>query len=306
VLCGGHLSAGYTEWADCRMSKFTKNQHYVAQLYLRQFASGGGKNPRVWAFDRSTALVTNPSIRNIASENYFYESTDTGVEAALSGIESDFADVYAQLRGIARLADLSVADRALTARFVALQMVRTAAHREMIEDIEDMIRGAVGQDLPGLPAAKRVHVTGMFNVAMGLAEIMLAMKWVRITNRTGMAYWTSDHPVNPYNPLPTPSTFESNLGLACRGIQVFFPLTPTLSLCLCDPKGYADTETDTVTDDPETVRFQNNLQLNHCTRFVLSPDADFALAKELLAAQPGLRDLTRPRMLSIEAWPKAR
>ena len=45
-----------------------KNQHYVARLYLRQFAcSTGGKNPHIYAFDKTDRRVIRPSIRNVAA-----------------------------------------------------------------------------------------------------------------------------------------------------------------------------------------------------------------------------------------------
>jgi hypothetical protein len=64
----------------------TKNQHYVSRLYLRQFAFEAGKNPRIYTFDKTARRVIRPSIRNIAAEMHFYESSDTGIERALTDL----------------------------------------------------------------------------------------------------------------------------------------------------------------------------------------------------------------------------
>jgi hypothetical protein len=279
-----------------------KNQHYVARLYLRRFASSaGGKNPRIWAFDRSTGRTTNPSIRNVAAESYFYETGDGGIEQTLGKLETAFGALYLELLRVDCFDALNDDQRSVVALFVATQMVRTSAHRQQIEEIERALLDVVGSaGVPpppeGVLDARRIHAATMFDVARDLGRLVMLMKWIRVVNRTQMAYWTSDHPVTLYNPVSAPNAIEGNLGLACSGIQVFFPLSPTVALCLCDPQFYAELPSDMSTDDVETVKFQNSLQLQACTRFVLSSTADFLLAERLRAEYPGLSDLTRPRM----------
>jgi len=69
-------------------------------------------------------------------------------------------------------------------------------------------------------------------------------------------------------------------------IQVYFPLSPTLTLCLCDPIVYGALPNDGVVNDVQNVMFQNSLQLRESTRCVLSRSGDFTLASEILNAQP--------------------
>jgi Protein of unknown function (DUF4238) len=95
-----------------------KNQHYVSRLYLRQFAYEAGKNPHICAFDKTTRRVIRPSIKNIAAEMHFYESSDTGIERALGMIEDNFVPAYRLAREIDDIAVLGPNDRAAIAIFI--------------------------------------------------------------------------------------------------------------------------------------------------------------------------------------------
>jgi hypothetical protein len=86
-----------------------------------------------------------------------------------------------------------------------------------------------------------------------------------------------------------------NLGWACPGIQVFFPLSPALALCICDPEEYRALPNEIWTDDVEHVKLQNDLQLRHATRFVFSRSGDFSLASQVLDAYPDVGDPSRRR-----------
>lgn len=48
----------------------TKNQHYVPQSYLRYFANS---KEQLWVYDTKDKKSFKTSIRNIASERFFYD-----------------------------------------------------------------------------------------------------------------------------------------------------------------------------------------------------------------------------------------
>jgi hypothetical protein len=112
-----------------------KNQHYVSRLYLRQFAFEAGKNPHIYAFDKTTRRVIRPSIRNIAAEMHLYESSDTGIERALGMVEDNFVPAYRLIREIDDIAALGPSERAAIAIFIAVQQVRTVEFRETLKSM---------------------------------------------------------------------------------------------------------------------------------------------------------------------------
>ena len=119
------------------------------------------------------------------------------------------------------------------------------------------------------------------------------MKWTHLTNRTSSPFWCSDSPVTLYNPIDAGP--RGNLGLACKGIQLFLPLSPYLALAACDPITYAGlpSEGNVVVDN---VAFQNSLQVASSTRHLFSATRDFTLAEHILANDPELTDPRRLRM----------
>jgi hypothetical protein len=282
-----------------------KNQHYVSRLYLRQFAFEAGKNPRICAFDKTIRRIIRPSIRNIAAEMHFYESADTGIERALGMIEDKFAPAYRLVREIGDIAALGPNERAAIAIFIAVQQVRTVEFRETLKSMVSGLDEWAKRHNHQLDESyttiteeqcRQIQVASLATTAPTIAIGAAQMKWIRIHNRTAMPLWTSDHPVTLYNPKP--ASLMGNLGWACPGVQVFFPLSPILALCICDPDEYDAQPSEIWTDDIEHVRLQNDLQLRHATRFVFSRSGDFNLADQVLDAYPSVGDAARKRTRS--------
>lgn len=53
------------------MTGKTKKQHYVPQFYLRKFAIEG--HNKLYSFDKFNCVSRQQEIKNVASENYFYD-----------------------------------------------------------------------------------------------------------------------------------------------------------------------------------------------------------------------------------------
>jgi hypothetical protein len=284
-----------------------KNQHYVARLYLRQFAYEAGKNPHIYAFDKTTRRIIRPTIRNIAAHLHFYESSDTGVENALQAVESAFVPAYQKLREADSIEALGAEDRAAIAMFLAVQQLRTIEYRAQVRSsVAELKRWLDHYGYEHDPAlttiteeqCRQIQILAFVKSSPEIADVMgHNMKWIRLRNRTQMPYWTSDHPITPYNPRPV--ELAGNMGLKCRGIQVFVPLSPSLALCLCDPIDYATLPTDAVIDDVQNVVFQNDLQVRTSTRFLFANSGDFALANQVLEHHPQFGDPDRRRSHAV-------
>lgn len=119
------------------------------------------------------------------------------------------------------------------------------------------------------------------------------MKWMLIRNTYDVPFWTSDHPVTKWN--DEDQGIFRNLGYLSSGIQIFFPLTPKLTLCFCDPVKYDSLTPIGETQTKENVIHQNWLQLMFSTKHIFSNINDFVMAEEYLTKQIELRDPDRPR-----------
>jgi hypothetical protein len=279
-----------------------KNQHYVSRLYLRQFAYEAGKNPRICAFDKTKRKVIRPTIKNVAAELHFYESSDAGIERALSKIEDTFVPAYRAAREIDDIESLGQWERAAIAVFIAVQQIRTVEFREtlksMVSGLDEWAKRHDARLDPSYTSiteeqCREMQVSSLATLAPTIAMGAGTMKWIRLHNQTAMPFWTSDHPITMYNPKP--ATLMGNLGWACAGIQVFFPLSPQIALCICDPEAYDAQPSEIRTKDIAHVTLLNELQVRHATRFVFSKTTDFELADRVLTAHPMFGDPKRKR-----------
>ena len=111
----------------------TKNQHYVPHFYLRNFSSNKisivlyrikGKRPP----------VKNAAIKNICSEDYFYDR-DNSIEAALSQKEDDWSAVLKEIIEQKQIRQLT--DKTSLREFVSYQYTRT---RGLLNHVSSMVQ----------------------------------------------------------------------------------------------------------------------------------------------------------------------
>jgi hypothetical protein len=286
-----------------RAVKHAKNQHTVPCLYLREFAvEPSAKHPQIYALDKTNQGAHCTSIRNVAAEVHFYERGDTGIEKGLQRFEDLFVGPYRRLLTVDKPSDLTQDEIAAVVGFVTVQSMRTREVRESAksidgqlsallkaEGVEDSAFGSISDD-----DIRQIQINALLRNGPRFAGHIARLKWVLTINGTTMPYWTSDNPITRYNPHP--DDLKASLGLGDCGIQVFFPLSPTRSLCLCDPEEYAALPEVWTTNDIQNIWFENALQVRAATRFVFANAEDFSLAKTILARYPDCADPARPRV----------
>jgi hypothetical protein len=286
------------------MGSNIKLEHYVPQFYLRNF-SVGNNGKSLFCFDKCTSKRFIVNVRKIACEKYFYDVTkaDQLVEINLAKTESMLGAAYDKLITKKDLNSLSWTDRVSIANFVAVQELRTREMREFLGDMvrqftvklsEHKLSDDIKKQLEEINKAEypKEFQIRMFQNVKEFSDTILSMKWILIENNTKMLFWTSDHPINRYNPK---KDILGNLGYLSSGIQIFFPLTPLLSLCLCDLVECFAYPEKMKTGNIDNVIFENHLQMRWSTRFVFSQDDEFPFAKDMLEKEPELRNVNRKR-----------
>lgn len=285
-----------------------KIQHYVPRFYLSNFSMINGKNYLINCFSKSLPKKMIVNIRNICGEKYFYDiSKDTNqlIEKRLGNFESKFNLVYNKVINIETLEYLTEDERITFAFFIATQWIRTKEQRETIKDMikqltKRLSREKLSEELEKQlkranteEYSKELHLSLLEDLPE-YVRIILSMKWILFKNKTSIPYWTSDHPINLYNPIDLWP--YGNIGLSCKGIQIFFPLNSNISICLCDPKIYFLLPSKYEITDVQNIIFQNHLQVKWSTSHIFSVNNDFSLAEKMIKENPELKDITRKRM----------
>lgn len=289
-----------------------KIQHYVPRFYLRNFARQDGSVFFTTCFDKSTQQSFATNIDKIGAEKYFYDSDGDRsqlIERQLGRFETSFNEAYTSLIKRQQIKALSPEQLNSLAYFIAVQEVRTREFREGIEDMARQLHKRLSADrlstelrrslesMKGAEFSKEFQLDFMIEKVPNLAAIIRNLKWVLLVNETGKPYWTSDHPVNRYNSVNL-APF-GNLGLLSPGIEIYFPLTTHLALCVCDPVIFGQLPDHNELEDEQNIVFQNGLQVRSSTRHIFSTDNDFSLAKQMLTEIPELSNIKRQRV-SVE------
>lgn len=315
------------------MGEYTK-QHYVPKTYLRRFTTDG---ERPYVFDK---LIQDParrirrnSVRNIAHENDFYDiapevleptarpgHNEKMIEKLLGPIDAELGSEVGHLVAIAGKAPIDPNRRAVLARALGIQALRTRDMRDTIVEFyqqgyEALFRELTERNWPGEgDLAPKVQIKpeyipvyhAVYMLEAGIKTVGKAFftdTWVIGVNKTQQPLYTSDQPVVRFAHIDDPNL--SNEGFVSPGIEVAFPLDSDHLLIMRDPRapGGERANDGTVEDlDDERVEFYNRMQVEQSRRQIYCRDDAFGLAAQMCAADP---ELTAPtgRKVSIEIVP---
>ncbi len=319
-----------------------RNQHYVPQFLLRRFSAAAGEE-QVWAYDKKTGKIFRTNVRNVASRRDYYNFPnveDASLEPALGSMEANAAEVVKRLLESESLNSLTSDDRGALALFAAAQMNRTTHFEEVIrfmtEGLRDHLRKMGSEEKFVLSSTrlsdeerKVLHLRHILK-ADKYAALLSRMDWCLMRTKAVNPFWISDNPLLRHNSEDFGP--YGNLGLALPGMEVYLPLSPTITLAMFDQLHVKRARTATrnatlaaLVDTPspeivaaaerleqwahrieggevleateDNVIFQNCLQVRWSERLLFSPIKDFDMAERYLGAYPMFRDSgMRPKM----------
>ncbi len=325
---------------DLPSQGIAKVQHYVPQFLLRNF--GNGKKRQLHVFDKRTMRTFCTNVRNVAGESRFYDfefqKHSLTMEPSLSELEGKAKPIFNRVIEQDSLSALTIEDQALLSVFFSLQYTRTRWFREQWRSIPELLAVKLRQTLGSEGELKAVEeyirIPDENQTTMELARFMtnapkqfaphFADKvWVLLKTECTSPFMIGDNPLALQNQLD--HGLRGNLGLAVRGIEIYFPLTPTRALALWCPsheelfrKAAHDLHTRsriapykvaTYFQDPmvieqtivaiesgrplpfrpDNVTNFNSLQIRYAERYVFANKGEFSLAREMVTLVPELR-----------------
>lgn len=311
-------------------SGVAKVQHYVPQFLLRNF--GVGKKDQLNVFDKKTGKNFKTNCKNVACESRFYDfefqDKHFSLEPSLSNIESLTRPILKGITDKESLNHLSLEDRANISIFLSIQFTRTKHFREKFSQMPAMLAKAL--KIKGYKDEQLTEITdyltkpsdneaSLMNVRMIHQapkdfSIHFANKvWLLAKTASNSDFIIGDNPISLDNQLDLKP--YGNLGLAVKGIEINFPLSPKLALLLWCPsvldyffdaqKKYEilginspNVITSTIEavnsgqpllfSDENVVNF-NSRQIFYAERYVFSNRDDFSLAKEMVSSDSRLK-----------------
>lgn len=307
-----------------------KVQHYVPQFLLRNF--GSGKKDKLHVFDKQTGKSFATNAKNIAAESRFYdfrlEGQDLTIETELSKMEGGAKPVVKSILDSDSLGDLAAEDRTTLSVFMAVQMVRGKWYREQFREMPKLLEQALrakdgeGADLSGIAEyvqvpdenEQAIHTARSFlRAARDFASHFADKVWALGATRPTHPFQLGDNPIGLQNMIDMGP--YGNIGLAVRGIEMYFPLSPRRILTMWCPSHVPAFRASALRDGPssgagqvlaaiesgrsfeykaEHVMNANSLQVRHAERFVFSCNGDFSLARKMIEDHEVYRKGPRP------------
>jgi len=103
--------------------------------------------------------------------------------------------------------------------------------------------------------------------------------WVLL--ESNKKFYTSDNPIVRQNTINR-NPHRGTLGINSDGIEIYFPLSPSLVLCLFCERAYSWLKEKRMPSNAENIENVNSLQVIYSDRFVFSSQNDFELVEDMI------------------------
>ncbi len=217
-----------------------KKHHYVPRFYLKRF-SHNGKSINLWNLP-SRRKILSANLKSQCYRSYFY-GKNLDVELALGEVEVGAAQIFRVIDQCCALPPHSSMDHKFLVLCVLMQHGRTVYTADVLNEMNDKLMKhllAPRAKAKGIDLSKvKIGYKDVGRVSLGLAmqnyPILFDLDYKLLINETDVEFVTSDNPVVLYNQLFSFRTYISNTGLATKGLQIFFPISPRYTLLFFDP-----------------------------------------------------------------------
>ena len=226
-----------------------KRQHFVPKFYLRQFSPDISVRVR----DRKTINILNlrrgQLIRNVGLKEQcyrdFFYGRDRVRENQFAELEGFTQPVIGRIVANRQLPEYGNVDHLVMVLFAHAQAFRTEQAARRIEETDDKVNAEIMRMENASDQAKlRALVThdNHVNAALGYSQkhysLLLDLECKLLVAGDGLEFLTSDHPAVLYNQLFEFWDGSSHTGLGSVGLQIFYPLSPKLTLVMFDSNVY--------------------------------------------------------------------
>lgn len=268
--------------------------------------------------DKKSQAIRLSSVRDVAHENRFYEvSFPDGANIEFEGLMEKMDSIGAEIIHRVLKEDqlrLSPKDMVWFSYFVACQISRTPMIRNDATNLIRMIIHKWGPDVYFEGGKKPVGEYGPEDAKLSslacikdvpnLAKRLQTKVWVLSKAPKGLPFIIGDNPVTRHNMFDYWP--RGSLGVDNRGIELYMPLSPSLSLhILCPwlaekvcrnpllslPYTQAINHGVPILLEPQNVEFANSLQVIWAERFVFGAhQTDLDVPLDMLRTNPELID----------------
>jgi hypothetical protein len=297
----------------------------------------------VFVYDKSNDKQFHTNIKNIAAERGFYNfetpAVDISMESLLTNLEGMASKILNKIRKEKKLSSLTSEEASILVLFVSVQFVRTKEYRTRFTDLAEELtaalkeRGASNEQIEALSDDELDEHTYIglkaFHDVRNIVPYFADKAWIIFETSHDVPFYISDNPVVLHNDNDLKP--YGNLGLSVKGIQIYFPVSPTLCLAMYCPSiadeimlaaekikeldllspGMADqiypdadstrkfanglADGSAIQINSDNVKMMNSLQVIFSTRYVYDQIGNFSIVEEMIKDNQQYRSALRPK-----------
>jgi hypothetical protein len=221
-----------------------KKHHYVPKFYLRGFTPNDAS---INLFNlKRNKLIKGASLKSQCYRDYFY-GKEGQLESSLADFEGGCAELFRFIREEAfSLPSYMSSAHAVICSFVVIQASRTQAAADYMDEFTNSFWKTLLRDNKEVTQEMLDSVVIKHNAPAEASlyynaltyPLIMDMEWALLLASPGNEFITSDNPVIKYNQLMSFKKYGSSTGYLCKGLQIFIPLTPYLTLFMWDKDVY--------------------------------------------------------------------
>lgn len=221
----------------------SRENHFVPQFYLRSF-SADRKRINLFNFSRRR-MITGASIKHQCSRRNFYEFAPK-LEHAFADLEGEVTHTIRRIKITGEIPDEQSDDWATLLGFIVFQKLRTTNARKSSDTMAHYFSDLLSENTPTSnqsdPTGIKKEIPSSVAIPLSMAEELLPiasdLKGNLFVNNTNREFITSDDPVVLYNQYCEGITYLGVTGWNCRGLQIFWPISPSKLIFLYDHSIY--------------------------------------------------------------------
>ena len=241
-----------------------KNQHFVPQHYLRNFAADIKRRQVAVFHIKSKHHVNGASLRSQCAHDHYY-GKDDAIDSRLRELEGRAGPAIALVLKNSAPPAVGGKSHMDLLEFALIQRARTPAAAAVNEAMfAQMMRHA-----PAMPEDPRDTARRRLEFSLKMAghgvRLLSDMVLKVLYNRTDVGFITSDAPVVFHNVLCADVAAQGTLGYSCSGLMILLPLSTRHMLLFYDSAVYrVGNYKDRVlhVTDPSVIAHLNAMQLN--------------------------------------------
>jgi hypothetical protein len=267
--------------------QISRNQHFVPQCLLKHFAAG--PDSLVSIYDSKRDILRPPTtVNRVLSENYFYDRDNVVEKFLAEKVEGPASRIIESIATNPRV-KFEYNQKDLL-RFISVQFSRTPSALANTLELADKFASTLFQRLGELngfdeDAMKSVRLVCKDPKALLARQtiqgalnwpLLMDLKWHVLINETKEPFIISDHPVAHFNWYLRNSNDLAYTSLTSCGLQIFLPISHSISLCLYDGDVYKmgnKRDHYSIIQNEEDVHALNDLQIRNRDSYMLFTSA---------------------------------